>query len=71
MNDECRSDAELISKIEGGLQELEETVYWLVLLGESGIVKAERLDELMKEADELIAILVTSAKTVKQRRRGK
>ena len=66
-----RSDAELISKIEGGLQELEETVYWLELLGESGIVKAERLDELMKEADELIAILVTSAKTVKQRRRGK
>ncbi len=66
-----RSDTELISKIEGGLQELEETVYWLELLGESDIIKAERLDELMKEADELIAILVTSTKTVKQRRRGK
>jgi four helix bundle protein len=27
-----RSNAELVSKIEGGLQELEETVYWLELL---------------------------------------
>ena len=34
-----RSDAELISKIEVGLQELEETVYWLELLVDSGIVK--------------------------------
>ena len=63
-----RSDAELISKIEGGLQELEETVYWLELLTESGIVKAAKLDGLMKEADELIAILVASAKSTKKRR---
>jgi len=39
------------------------------LLGESGIIKAERLDELMKEADELTAILVTGERTVKERRR--
>ena len=63
-----RSDAELISKIEGGLQKLEETVYWLELLMDAGIVTAERMMELLEEADELIAILVTSAKTVKQRR---
>jgi four helix bundle protein len=31
-----RSDAEFISKLEGALQELEETAYWLELLGESG-----------------------------------
>ncbi len=63
-----RSDAELISKIEGGLQELEETVYWLELLVDSGIAEAERMAELLKEADELIAILVTSARTVKTRK---
>lgn len=63
-----RSDAELISKIEGGLQELEETVYWPELPMDAGIVKAERMMGLLEEADELIAILVTSAKTVKQRR---
>jgi four helix bundle protein len=32
----ARSDAEFISKMEGALQELEETVYWLELLKESG-----------------------------------
>lgn len=63
-----RSDAELISKTEGALQELEETVYWLELLSEAGIMKAELLTDLMKEADELTAILVTSAKTLKRRR---
>ncbi len=36
-----RSDVELISKIEGGLEELEETVYWLELLIDSGIIKIE------------------------------
>ena len=63
-----RSDAELISKIEGGLQELEETVYWLELLVDSDIVKADRMKELLEEANELVAILVTSAKTLKNRR---
>ena len=63
-----RSDAEFISKIEGGLQELEESIYWMELLVESGIIKTERLNELMKEADELTAILVTCVKKTKQRK---
>lgn len=63
----ARSTAEFISKIEGGLQELEETVYWLELLTESGIVKGELLLPLIQEADELIAILVASVKKAKAR----
>ena len=63
-----RSDAELISKIEGGLQELEETVYWLELLVDAGMVKPEQMTELLTEADELMAILVTGARTVKTRK---
>jgi four helix bundle protein len=64
----ARSDAEVISKLEGGLQELEETRYWLELLAESGIVEAELLTALMDESDQLIAILVTCVKRVKERR---
>jgi four helix bundle protein len=63
----ARSDAEVISKLEGGLQELEETQYWLELLSESGIVPASRLTPLLQEADELTAILVTCVKRVKER----
>ncbi|MCU0303981.1 MAG: four helix bundle protein [Thermoanaerobaculales bacterium] len=60
-----RSDAEMISKTESALQELEETAYWLELLEESGIVEAERLTDLRNEAEQLTSILVTSAKTLK------
>ena len=60
-----RSRAELISKTESSLQELEETAYWLELLTESGIVKAELLSELNGEVDELTAILVSSARRLK------
>lgn len=64
----ARSDAEFISKIEGGLQELEETVYWLELLVDSGIVAGDKVADLCKEAEELTAIMVSSAKTVKTRK---
>src|SRR2546422_10640220 len=62
-----RSNAEFISKIEAGLQELEETVYWLNLLIDSGIIKKAQVSELCDEANELTAILVASVKTVKNR----
>jgi len=64
----ARSSAEFVSKIEGGLQELEETRYWLELLVDSGIFSAARCADLQKEADELMAMLVSSVKTVKGRR---
>jgi len=65
----ARSNAELISKLETALQELDETIYWMELLIESGIVASERLQPLIGEANELIAIVVTSVKTIKRRRR--
>src|SRR5438128_12534754 len=49
----ARSTAEFTSKIEGGLQELEETIYWLDLLGDSEIVPSSRLSDLCREANEL------------------
>ncbi len=63
-----RSNAEFISKIESGLQELEESIYWLNLLIDCGIVKKEKLSALCQEANELAAIFVASVRTVKKRR---
>ena len=62
----ARSVAEFISKVEGALQELEETIYWLELLIEAEIVNEKRLHDLLQEATELIAILVASVKTAKR-----
>lgn len=61
----AKSNAEFISKLEGGLQELDETAYWLELLSESGIMKPDRLKPLQDEVEELIAIFVTMVKKVK------
>ncbi|GIW89831.1 MAG: four helix bundle protein [Pirellulaceae bacterium] len=66
----ARSNAEFISKLESALQELEETVYWLELLVDSQIIGKDRLLPLMKEADELTAILVSSVKGAKKRGKG-
>ena len=62
----ARSRAEFISKIEGALQELDESSYWLELLGQSGIVSKQLLADLCTETDELIAIFTTSAMTAKR-----
>jgi len=63
-----RSDAEFISKIEGGLQELEETGYWLELLEGAGICPLQQLQPLQIEMRELNAILTTCVKNVKAKR---
>jgi four helix bundle protein len=57
-----------VSKIETALQELEETVYWIELLADGGIMPLERLQNLLREAEELTAIFVRSAKTAKRSR---
>ena len=49
------------------LQELEETAYWLELLIESDLVRKEMVESLLDETNELIAILVSSINTAKQR----
>lgn len=66
-----RSTAEFVSKIEGGLQELEESAYWMELLVESQIVAEPRLIDLQEEANELTAILVTCVKNAKAKREMK
>ncbi len=64
----ARSAAEFVSKIEGALQELEETACWLELLVEAEVVPSAQLTALRNEAEALTAILVTSAKTAKRSR---
>lgn len=67
----ARSDAEFISKLEGGLQELDETTYWLELLIESGIMPENRLSDLIEEANQLTAILITNVKNAKLKKENR
>jgi four helix bundle protein len=58
----ARSKAEFISKIGDCLKEADETAYWLELLIDENVVPKGRLEPLLKEADELVSILVTISK---------
>jgi four helix bundle protein len=64
----ARSNAEFISKLEVGLQELEETGYWIELLDDCEIVTKNRLADLSAEINELTAILVTCVKNAKAKK---
>jgi 23S rRNA-intervening sequence protein len=63
----CRaqSHAEFATKLSDAVEEADETVYWLELLRESSLLKPERPAEILKEANELVAITVASSKTAK------
>src|SRR4051812_11717840 len=65
----AKSNADFINKIEGALRELDETQYWLELIAETNLVKAERMSALQKETEELIAMFVTMVKGVKEKTR--
>jgi four helix bundle protein len=45
--------------------EADESLYWMELLIESGLVKKEKLEDLMKEGDEITAIVVSSINTAR------
>ena len=61
----AKSNADFVSKIEGALQELDETAYWLELLQETKAVRIAHAQPLLSEANELISIFVTVVRSVK------
>ncbi len=60
-----RSKAEFISKIGDCLKEIEETEYWLELLVDSGCISETKMDDLLDETRQLIAIFTTIDKNAK------
>ena len=62
----ARSKADFISKMGIVEEESDESHYWMELLVEAGIVQITKLESLMKEADEILAIIVSSIKTAKK-----
>lgn len=59
----ARSRREFVAKMGVVVEEADESVYWLELLAESGIVPARRLEELLEENNQLLAIFAASRQT--------
>ena len=67
----AKSGRDFINKLKIVEEETDETLYWLELIQKSGKVKPEKLKGLIDEANELVAIFVTSLKTAKINGQGK
>jgi len=61
-----RSKAEFISKLSIVGEEADETLFWLELIKEMKTLQNSLLDDLTKESDELVAIVVSSIRTAKK-----
>jgi four helix bundle protein len=59
----ARSRAEWIAKLGIVEEEADETLFWLEVAVETGLVSADNAKALLQEADELTAIFVASLKT--------
>ena len=62
----ARSRAEFIAKLGTVEEEADESLFWLELAVDSKLVTAQRAQALLKEAEELTAIFVSSIKTAKR-----
>ena len=56
----ARSKAEFISKLGVVLEEVDESVLWIEMLIDAGIIKKTRLDQLLDESRQLTGIFTAS-----------
>ena len=61
----AKSRADFINRIKICEEECDESLYWMELLEELGHVKPNRIQPLKKETEEILSILVASAKTAR------
>ena len=59
----ARSKAEWVAKIGIVVEEADETVFWLEMLSDCGIVPLKKLEPLLAEAHELSALFTASQRT--------
>jgi four helix bundle protein len=63
----ARSTADLVNKLGIVEEEADETGYWLDLLSDSGLAATSRVQPLLRESDEILAMTVASIKTRRSR----
>jgi len=61
----AKSRADFVAKMRIVEEECDESLYWMELLIEAGIMEEARLRDLMTEANEILAMVVTSIETAR------
>ncbi|MFA7236466.1 MAG: four helix bundle protein [Phycisphaeraceae bacterium] len=62
----ARSRREFIAKLGVVEEEADETAFWLELIGDGGLMTERRIEPLLTEANELVAIVAATKKTAKR-----
>lgn len=65
-----QSEADFLSKYSIACKEARETHCWLRLLSETNLIPSEHLTDLIRESDELIAILTSIVRKIRAKREG-
>lgn len=63
----AESRKDFMHKLNIGLKEANETIYWLELIFATSYINKKMYDSLVKDATELLKILIASIKTTKAR----
>ena len=63
----AKSTADFINKLKIVEEEADETIYWLEILSDAGLVTSVRTEKVLKDTAEILAIIVTSIKTTRGR----
>ena len=63
----AKSKADMLHKLAIVEEEADETLYWLELLVEANIFPEARLKNLMSEVNQIVAMIVSSIKTLRQK----
>jgi len=64
----ARSRAEFVSKMGIVQEEADETIFWIEITADAGLIKPKLVEGLLRENKELLAIIIASRKTAKARR---
>jgi four helix bundle protein len=65
----ARSPAEFCAKLGIVEEESDESIYWMELLVEGGLIQEKRLSSLLQEANEILSMVIASIVTARRRKR--
>lgn len=66
----AKSTPDFVNKLKIVEEECDESLYWMELLVEAGLIPQRRLSALMREGDELLSIFVSAIKTTRTARQA-
>ncbi len=66
----CRAKSikDMISKLQTVVTAADKTLYWLELIGDANLITKNRLTGVKKETNEILAIMISSIKTLQRRK---